>query len=107
MSFVSVCCGATPYLGSTDYGRCSDCKENCDACYGQGYVHSNDEEGNDEIQKCDECEEFESDQDAREYYRDLGFPEFSYEEEVFKREDEVKNQVEFDLYEHLERTRNS
>ena len=118
MSLISVCCGATPYLGSTDYGRCSDCKENCefeidqelddcDACYGQGYVHSNDEEGNDEIQKCDECEKFESDQDAREYYRDLGFPEFSYEEEVFKREDEVKNQVEFDLYEHLERTRNS
>jgi hypothetical protein len=97
MSFVSDCCGSTPYLGSTDYGRCSDCKENCefvdedleecDVCYGQGYVHSNDEEGNDEIQKCDECEKFESDQDAKEYYRDLGFPEFSYEEEIFRREE--------------------
>ena len=30
MSLISVCCGATPYLGSTDYGRCSDCKENCE-----------------------------------------------------------------------------
>jgi hypothetical protein len=30
MSFISDCCGATPYLGSTDYGRCSDCKENCE-----------------------------------------------------------------------------
>jgi len=92
MSLISVCCGATPYLGNTDYGRCSDCKENCefevdqeldcDVCYGQGYVHSNDEKGNDEIQKCDECEEFESDQDAREYYRDMGFPK----EEVFRKE---------------------
>ncbi len=62
--------------------------EDCEACYGQGYVHSNDEEGNDEIQKCDECEEFESDQDAREYYRDMGFPEFSYEEELFRREED-------------------
>ena len=38
MSLISVCCGATPYLGSTDYGRCSDCKENCefvDECEGE------------------------------------------------------------------------
>jgi hypothetical protein len=96
MSFISDCCGATPYLGSTDYGRCSDCKENCefeinqeledcDVCYGQGYVHSNDQEGNDEIQRCDNCEEFDNDLEAQSFYRDMGFPEFSYEEEVFNR----------------------
>jgi hypothetical protein len=52
--------------------------DDCDVCYGQGYVHSNDEEGNDEIQRCDECEKFESDQDAKGYYIDLGFPDVDF-----------------------------
>lgn len=28
--YVSECCSAKPYLNSTDYGRCSDCKEWCE-----------------------------------------------------------------------------
>jgi len=147
MSFISNCCGATPYLGNTDYGRCSDCKENCefeieqelddcDICYGQGYVHSNDKEGNDEIQRCDNCEKFDNDLEAQSFYKDMGFPDEEsdecicndngyfitkskyvedqvtkcYECNLYVSDEEAKNdlyQVEFDMYEHLERTRNS
>jgi len=28
MELVSECCGALPWLGDADYGRCGDCKEN-------------------------------------------------------------------------------
>jgi len=30
MSYVSDCCGASPYLGDIDYERCGQCKEWCE-----------------------------------------------------------------------------
>jgi len=29
-NLMSECCGASPWLGNTDHGRCGDCKECCD-----------------------------------------------------------------------------
>tara|TARA_Y100000114_G_C11521602_1_gene213772 strand:+ start:402 stop:518 length:117 start_codon:yes stop_codon:yes gene_type:complete len=29
----SECCGASPYLGNPDYGRCGACKEPCEFRY--------------------------------------------------------------------------
>ena len=37
----------------------------CESCEGLGAVFSNDPEGNMEIQRCDDCKFFESDQAAR------------------------------------------
>jgi len=37
----------------------------CESCEGLGAVFSNDEKGNLEIQRCDDCKFFESDQAAR------------------------------------------
>jgi len=28
--YISDCCGASPWLGNVDMGRCGDCKENCE-----------------------------------------------------------------------------
>ena len=36
----------------------------CDDCKGNGYVLSNDEDGNDEVQRCDTCKKFVSDDEA-------------------------------------------
>ena len=89
MSFISNCCGATPYLGSTDYGRCSDCKENCEfideesdecICSDNGYFITKSKYIEDQVTKCYECNIYVSDEEAK---NDI-------------------NQVEFDLYEHLE-----
>ena len=29
----SECCGASPWLGDVDYGRCGECKECCEFYY--------------------------------------------------------------------------
>lgn len=39
----------------------------CDDCDGAGFIDSNDIEGNDERQKCDSCNFFESDEDAQKH----------------------------------------
>jgi hypothetical protein len=40
----------------------------CESCESLGAVVSNDPEGNLEIQRCDDCKFFDSDQDARKVY---------------------------------------
>ena len=40
---------------------------NCEDCSDKGYIYSNDEMGNDEIQKCDSCNVYADDDEAREY----------------------------------------
>jgi hypothetical protein len=37
----------------------------CEDCNGMGYIYSNDENWNDEIQRCDTCKEFTSDKKAQ------------------------------------------
>ena len=44
-------------------------KEDCDMCFGKGYLHSNDKEGKYEIQKCDDCNKFKNDLDAQRFYK--------------------------------------
>jgi len=39
----------------------------CSFCVGHGFILSNDELGNDDLQKCDECNDFKSDDDAKKY----------------------------------------
>tara|TARA_R110002051_G_scaffold18344_1_gene53083 strand:- start:1820 stop:2203 length:384 start_codon:yes stop_codon:yes gene_type:complete len=39
----------------------------CDVCYGDGLIHSIDEDGEEEIQKCDHCDVFKTDADAKEF----------------------------------------
>ena len=39
----------------------------CEDCDGKGYIYSNDEAGNDVIQRCDECEMFGNDEEARNF----------------------------------------
>jgi|7_EtaG_2_1085326.scaffolds.fasta_scaffold211091_1 hypothetical protein len=46
----------------------SEIEKDCEDCDGNGYVYSNDENWNDEIQKCDTCNEFSSDKDALKHY---------------------------------------
>lgn len=43
----------------------------CDVCDGEHFIVSNDEEGNEEIQKCDECNIFETDADAQKHYKEF------------------------------------
>ena len=38
----------------------------CESCDGNGWVESNDQNDNDEIQKCDDCNLYETDEQARE-----------------------------------------
>ena len=38
----------------------------CESCDGNGWVESNDQNDNDEIQKCDDCNLYETDKQARE-----------------------------------------
>ena len=42
----------------------------CEDCDGKGYIYSNNENWDDEIQKCDACNEFTSDKDAQKKERD-------------------------------------
>tara|TARA_Y100000310_G_C20215014_1_gene593124 strand:- start:349 stop:591 length:243 start_codon:yes stop_codon:yes gene_type:complete len=42
----------------------------CESCNGNGFVESNDENLNDEIQKCDDCNKFESDKQAQKMYNE-------------------------------------
>jgi len=39
----------------------------CDTCNNNYFIFSNDKFGNDEIQKCDCCNIFQSDQEAKQY----------------------------------------
>ena len=39
---------------------------NCKTCNDNYFILSNDKEGNDEIQKCDDCNYFKSDKQAQE-----------------------------------------
>ena len=41
--------------------------EYCETCNDNYFILSNDEEGNDDLQRCDECNYFESDDDAKNY----------------------------------------
>lgn len=43
----------------------------CDVCDGEHFIVSNDEEGNEEVQKCDECNIFETDADAQKHYKEF------------------------------------
>jgi|TARA_R100000278_G_C5457248_1_gene159594 hypothetical protein len=37
----------------------------CEQCHNNHFLISNDENGNDDLQKCDECNHFKSDDEAR------------------------------------------
>ena len=41
--------------------------EYCETCNDNYFILSNDEKGNDDLQRCDECNYFESDDDAKNY----------------------------------------
>jgi len=43
----------------------------CDTCEGEHFIVSNDEDGNEQIQKCDECNIFETDEDAQHHYNEF------------------------------------
>ena len=43
-------------------------KESCELCNGNGYIHSNNQKGNDETQKCDDCKIFSNDLEAQSFY---------------------------------------
>lgn len=43
----------------------------CINCNDKYFVKSNDEDGNDEIQKCDDCGHFSSDEEAQNYVREV------------------------------------
>jgi hypothetical protein len=42
----------------------------CEACNGLGYVHTNNEQRDDEIQRCDDCQQFKSDADAKLFFKE-------------------------------------
>ena len=46
---------------------------NCEDCNNKGWVLSNDEDWNDEIQKCDSCNVFAHDEEAQMFVHFLGF----------------------------------
>ena len=60
--------------------------EECEECDGNGYFHCFDTSGS--VEKCYTCDVFDSDKEAQIFYHNLGIPEFSYEEEIFRREEE-------------------
>ena len=43
----------------------------CEICEGEYFIVSNDEDGNEQVQKCDECNIFETDEDAQQHYKDF------------------------------------
>lgn len=43
----------------------------CDTCEGEHFIVSNDEEGNEQVQKCDECNIFKTDEDAQHHYNEF------------------------------------
>ena len=45
----------------------------CEDCNNKGWVLSNDEDWNDEIQKCDSCNVFAYDEEAQMFVHFLGF----------------------------------
>jgi len=45
----------------------------CSDCNNQGWILSNNEDWNDEIQKCDNCNVFKYDEEARMFLHFLGF----------------------------------
>mgnify|MGYP001496768955 FL=1 len=45
----------------------------CEDCNNKGWVLSNDEDWNDEIQKCDSCSVFAHDEEAQMFVHFLGF----------------------------------
>jgi len=56
--------------GAEVFGYCDSFEiEVCDACRGKGYILSNDEDGNDEIQRCDTCKSLVSDDEAKMRYK--------------------------------------
>jgi|TARA_S200002703_G_scaffold19864_1_gene16120 hypothetical protein len=42
-------------------------EEYCEECNDNHFLLSNDENGNDDLQKCDECNYFKSDDEAKQY----------------------------------------
>jgi hypothetical protein len=46
---------------------------NCEDCDNKGWILSNDEDWNDEIQKCDNCNTFKHDEEAQMFVHFLGF----------------------------------
>ena len=44
-------------------------EKNCDDCDNNGWINSCDEDGNDEIQRCDTCKTFKDDEEAREFVK--------------------------------------
>ena len=44
----------------------------CEICNDKYFIHSNDEDGNDEIQRCDDCGYFSSDEEAQNYVLMIG-----------------------------------
>ena len=43
----------------------------CETCRNEGYVHTTNEQGFDEIQRCDECAVFSNDLEAQQYVEGL------------------------------------
>lgn len=43
----------------------------CDVCDGEYFIVSNDEDGNEQVQKCDDCNIFETDADAQHHYNEF------------------------------------
>jgi len=41
--------------------------EECEVCRDYGFVLSNDEDGKNDLQRCDTCNEFESDEEAKQF----------------------------------------
>ena len=39
----------------------------CSFCAGLGFIFSNNEKGDNELQRCDTCQEFKSDKEAQKY----------------------------------------
>lgn len=45
--------------------------EDCEVCDGEHFIVSNDEDGNEQVQKCDECNIFETDEDAQKHFNEF------------------------------------
>ena len=60
----------------------------CDVCYGDGLVHSIDEDGEEEIQKCDHCDVFQTDAEAKEFIKLYNKPYITCDRCCYDLEDE-------------------
>ena len=69
--FLSDCCSAGRW---NDTDICEGCRKHadftgvCQTCDSNGYIESNNENGDNEVQRCDDCELFPNDKVAQAYY---------------------------------------